>query len=193
MSLSERQREILDAALERIDELGIQELTMKRIAATVGISEPALYRHFTSKSEILSAVVGEMETVSAQSLESARRTGRGSAEVLASFLESHSRRFAEHPALTAVLFSEDLFRNDPTLHSRVGAIVSNTQELLRREIEKGRASGDFRRDLEPEAAALMLAGGFRLLVSLWNLRGHNFDLIARTRSYLESAIKVLKG
>ncbi len=166
---------------------------MKRIAATVGISEPALYRHFTSKSEILSAVVGEMETVSAQSLESARRTGRGSAEVLASFLESHSRRFAEHPALTAVLFSEDLFRNVPTLHSRVGAIVSNTQELLRSEIEKGRASGDFRRDLEPEAAALMLAGGFRLLVSLWNLRGHNFDLIARTRSYLESAIKVLKG
>lgn len=193
MSLSERQREILDAALERIDESGIQELTMKRIAASVGISEPALYRHFTSKSEILSAVVGEMETVSAQSLESARRTGRGSAEVLASFLESHSRRFAERPALTAVLFSEDLFRNDATLHSRVGAIVSNTQELLRREIEKGRASGEFRRDLEPEAAAFMLAGGFRLLVSLWNLKGHDFDLIARTRSYLESAIKILKN
>lgn len=193
MLLSERQREILDAALERIDESGIQELTMKRIAASVGISEPALYRHFASKSEILSAVVGEMETVSALSLESARRTGQGSAEVLTSFFEAHSRRFAERPALTAVLFSEDLFRNDSTLHSRVGAIVSNTQELLRREIERGRASGEFRRDTEPEAAALMLAGGFRLLVSLWNLRGHDFDLIARSRSFLESAMKVLKG
>lgn len=192
MSLSERQREILDAALERINESGIQELTMKRIAASVGISEPALYRHFASKSEILAAVVGEMETVSALSLDSVRRTGQGSAEVLASFLEAHSRRFAERPALTAVLFSEDLFRNDGSLHARVGAIVSNTQELLRREIEKGRASGEFRRNIDPEAAALMLAGGFRLLVSLWNLRGHDFELIARTRSFLDSAMKMLK-
>jgi TetR/AcrR family fatty acid metabolism transcriptional regulator len=48
-----RQIEIMDAATLRIDQYGIQELTIKNLAADLNLSEAALYRHFKSKNEIL--------------------------------------------------------------------------------------------------------------------------------------------
>ena len=43
---SDRQIEIMEAATARIDTYGIQNLTIKNLAADIGLSEPALYRHF---------------------------------------------------------------------------------------------------------------------------------------------------
>ena len=48
-----RQIEIMEAATARIDKHGIQNLTIKNLAADIGLSEPALYRHFKGKNEIL--------------------------------------------------------------------------------------------------------------------------------------------
>ena len=52
MQLTVRQQEIIDAALALIAEQGIQNLTIKNIAAALKITEPAIYRHFDSKHEI---------------------------------------------------------------------------------------------------------------------------------------------
>ena len=53
MNFSERQIQIIEAATKRIDKYGIQELTTKNLAADIGLSEAALYRHFKSKNDIL--------------------------------------------------------------------------------------------------------------------------------------------
>ena len=47
MELSKRQKEIIGAAISLIAQNGIEGLTTKALAAAVGISEPALYRHFS--------------------------------------------------------------------------------------------------------------------------------------------------
>ncbi|MFA6506196.1 MAG: TetR/AcrR family transcriptional regulator [Treponemataceae bacterium] len=192
MPLSDRQREIIDAALELINDQGIQELTMKRIAAAVGVSEPALYRHFPSKSEILSAVVDEMEAARSGAMSAGKTAGQSAESVLLTFFEAHATQFQSRPELTTILFSEDVFRNDAKLLSRVVAIISGTQALLRAEIEKGKLSGFFRQDADTENAALMLAGGFRLLVSTWRLGDYPFNLSERTASFVKSVLALLK-
>jgi AcrR family transcriptional regulator len=48
-----RQQQIIDTARILIFKCGSEYLTVKRIAAEVGISEAAIYRHFTSKKSIL--------------------------------------------------------------------------------------------------------------------------------------------
>jgi len=50
-----RQIEIMEAATLRIDHYGIQELTIKNLAADIGLSEAALYRHSKSKNDIMMA------------------------------------------------------------------------------------------------------------------------------------------
>ncbi|MCK5675079.1 MAG: helix-turn-helix transcriptional regulator, partial [Spirochaetales bacterium] len=47
--LTKRQRQIIDISINIISERGIQDLTMKNLSSQLGISEPAIYRHFESK------------------------------------------------------------------------------------------------------------------------------------------------
>jgi AcrR family transcriptional regulator len=52
-----RRGEILDAALAVFGEKGYESGTMREIAARVGVSEPAIYRHYESKEAILTDIV----------------------------------------------------------------------------------------------------------------------------------------
>src|SRR5690606_10615788 len=59
---TDRQIEIMDAATNRISKFGIQNLTNKTFAADNGLSEPALYRHFKSKNQILWSLLEYFKT-----------------------------------------------------------------------------------------------------------------------------------
>ena len=50
---TDRQVEIIEAATRRIDQYGIQNLTIKNLASDINVTEPALYRHFKRKDDIL--------------------------------------------------------------------------------------------------------------------------------------------
>src|SRR5512138_400052 len=58
-----RQQQIIDAAGRLIFKYGSEHLTVKRIAAEVGITEAAIYRHFKSKKSILSFLLSHIERV----------------------------------------------------------------------------------------------------------------------------------
>ena len=53
----ERRTEIAAAALKIVGEYGVAGATMARIAEEVGISGPALYKHFSGRAEILEAAM----------------------------------------------------------------------------------------------------------------------------------------
>ena len=55
--LTDRQQEIIDTSLEIISTIGIQGLTIKNLSKRIGISEPAIYRHYENKISILLAIL----------------------------------------------------------------------------------------------------------------------------------------
>ena len=55
-----RQEQILRAALELADEIGVERLSMRAVADRVALSAMGLYRHFANKGEILDALVGRV-------------------------------------------------------------------------------------------------------------------------------------
>ena len=57
MEYTARQIEIINAATELMNQGGIQQLTTKSLAEKIGFSEPAIYRHFKNKTDILSSVL----------------------------------------------------------------------------------------------------------------------------------------
>ena len=59
--LTTRQEEILDHTLALLREQGLARLTMKKVATRVGFTEPALYRHYATKEELLLGVLGRLE------------------------------------------------------------------------------------------------------------------------------------
>ena len=57
--LSDRQQQILEESIKLISEKGIQGFTIKNLSKSIGFSEPAIYRHFTSKIEILKTILNQ--------------------------------------------------------------------------------------------------------------------------------------
>lgn len=53
------QRALIDEAVRTIQHHGVDALTLRAVAQTLGVSRTALYRHFTDKSALLAAVAGE--------------------------------------------------------------------------------------------------------------------------------------
>ena len=53
MEMRLRQLEIIEAAGEILTQAGLAGLTTKKLAARIGFSESALYRHFKGKEEIV--------------------------------------------------------------------------------------------------------------------------------------------
>ena len=61
MKLTKRQNEIIDTALNLTASGGIQNLTIKNLADALGITEPAIYRHFKNKSEIVKTMIARFD------------------------------------------------------------------------------------------------------------------------------------
>ncbi len=59
-STAVRQQEIVDAAVQLIGSHGLRGTTVSRIAASVGISRGALYRHFPNREAVLEAALLRM-------------------------------------------------------------------------------------------------------------------------------------
>jgi len=189
--MSNRQDEIVATALQLISNEGIQELTMKKIAAAIGITEPALYRHFASKSRILSAVVDKLAAARSALLTEAALRGPDVESMVTSFFVGHARLFTQEPAMTVILFSEDLFRNDAELSDRVAMVIADTKERIESALSSGVASGLLRTDLDLPTATLLLVGGFRQLVSSWRLNGYRFQLEEQTDHFVKSSMRLL--
>lgn len=58
-TMSIQREDILACACEIYLERGLEGLSMRRLARAVGVTAPALYRHFEGKEEVLLAVIGE--------------------------------------------------------------------------------------------------------------------------------------
>ena len=103
---SERQIEIIEAATKRIDEHGIQDLTIKTLAADLNLSEAALYRHFKSKNEILLGLLtyfieemkGRLDLILSNK-------DRSPSELLKDLFDSQLKTFVQKPSVVSVILS----------------------------------------------------------------------------------------
>jgi len=97
---ADRRQQILDAALAIADERGLDAVTMRAVAARVGVTAMALYPHVTSKEDLLDGLVGRL--LSELSLpDPAKPWGDRLREIAWSARETAHR----HPAVMPLLFA----------------------------------------------------------------------------------------
>jgi AcrR family transcriptional regulator len=196
MNTTERQKDILKAAFTLIADLGIQELTIKNLAKAVGVSEPALYRHFDSKASILLAIADEIFSIRNQAWRNALTENTPAAECLKRFFLSQAQSFESMPSLVIVLYPDMLFKQDPLLLERINRMIKETKDGIRKILYTGIEEGSFRKDLDADAVAVMLIGGFRVLVSEWQITsGHSesLSLVNATRGHIHSVLRLISA
>ncbi len=174
--LTDRQEEIIKASIEIISEKGIQKLTIKNLSKKIGISEPAIYRHFENKIGILLAILAKFENYMLSDKVVPEDTEMSPIIKLEGIFTHHFTYFDRNPAFAAVVFAEEIFRDDNRLSEKIHAIITKNFEMMLSMVKKGQASGEIRSDIEGDQIVLIIMGGLRLIVKKWKLSNHGFSI-----------------
>ena len=190
---TERQQEIIDCSIEIISSKGIQGLTIKNISKEIGFSEPAIYRHFRSKTEIILAILDNFK-VMADFLSEAMENLEDSAIEKINFMFSKMMEmFSEQPSLVSVIFSEEIFKNEESLKEKIREILNLHQKTVERILEKGQKENNVRKDIDKESLALIMMGSLRLLVKRWDLNDYNFNIKEEGEKLIQSLNIILNS
>jgi AcrR family transcriptional regulator len=173
---TDRQIQILETSMELIANKGIQGFTIKNLSNAIGISEPAIYRHFDGKTAILIAILDNFKEMVGMMSSLIANTDATAIVKIERLFYKMIEIFTEQPAIISVIFSEEIFKNDIILKNKIIEIQNLHQSHIESVIEKGQDGNNVRNDIDKSTLALMLMGAFRLLVKRWDLNSHNFNL-----------------
>ncbi len=124
VSLTPRQAEILDRTAELVAEAGLANLTMKRVAERVGFTEPAIYRHFTGKRELVLGLVDRLGERLLGTLRGiAADASRPPRERLLGMVRHHVQVLRATRGLPILLLAEGLASGDEELVARMGGVM----------------------------------------------------------------------
>src|SRR5690554_6482264 len=141
---TDRQIEIMEAATNRISKFGIQNLTIKTLAEDIGLSEPALYRHFKSKNEILLSLLAYFKSEMKNRIQSIPfKPNDTEGDKLRAIFNSQLQTFINKPAIVSVIFAESIFHYDESLSNKVSEIMDMMQHFVKENIQKGQENGQY--------------------------------------------------
>jgi AcrR family transcriptional regulator len=176
MVLSERQTEIIDKSISIIGTKGIQGLTIKNLSKEIGISEPAIYRHFESKTAILITILDNFKEM-ASFMGATMKDNNGAAMEKIEFMFSQIIEvFSVTPCFISVIFSEEVFKNDKILKEKVIEIMDQNEQTIETIIKQGQDKGEIRTDIDNNTLALMIMGTLRFRVKQWDLKNYHGDM-----------------
>ena len=187
---TERQNEIIDCSIEIIDKKGIQGLTIKNISKEIGISEPAIYRHFKSKTDIILAILENFK-IMADFLSDTMDNFEGEAVEKISFMFSKMlEMFSNQPSIVSVIFSEEIFKNEEILKEKIVEIMDVKEKTIEDIILDGQNKGEVRTDIDNKTLALIVIGALRFRIKQWDLRNQHQDLLQEGQSLIK-ALKII--
>ncbi|MFW6257735.1 MAG: TetR/AcrR family transcriptional regulator [Prolixibacteraceae bacterium] len=188
---TERQQEIIETALGLINEKGIQGLTIKNLSKRLGITEPAIYRHFENKIQILIALLDLLKKNTSGIFQAELNSDEPAVQKIERLFEKHFKSFAEMPSLASVVFSEEIFRNEEKLISKISEVIEHNNQTLRAILTEGQRNNEIRNDIEAGHLVIFIMGALRLYIKKWQFSGFAFNLEKEGAKLIESVKRLI--
>ncbi|MBK7381170.1 MAG: TetR/AcrR family transcriptional regulator [Ignavibacteriales bacterium] len=154
-----RQGQIKKAVLGIISSEGIGKLSTRNLASKIGVTEGALFRHFSSKKEIMLSILNDVKSELIADQEKITFSSTLSAEEkLFKFLCIHIKYLIENKGVTILLFSEAAHMNDSQLKKGLREILLTQKEYISRIIKQGMNEGVWDKSLNVENVATLYMG-----------------------------------
>lgn len=187
-----RKEEIVQAALDVVGKRGVRALTISAIAKTAGMSEANIYRHFSGKDDIYSAladfigssVMGNAATIAAGS--------RNPLKKLETIFFSHVALITEHPGIPRFVFSDDIHLGHRNIAETLAVRIGNYIETLTGVIAAGVAEGELKAGLSPRETALTLLGMIQLTALRWTIGSASFEIRPEAERLWQNFMKLVR-
>lgn len=156
LELTPKRAEIADAALRIIETRGITALTTAALAAELGVSSGAPFRHFANREAILEAVVLRVEELILATFPPQTDPPLDRIQAL---LRARARVVGGHRGIGRLMFSEQFALALPeAAAARLRTVVARTRAFLLEALEEAQREGAVRADLSPEALLTVVFG-----------------------------------
>lgn len=175
-----RQTGLVQAALQLAAVQCPAEITTRDLAAEVGITQGAVFKHFDSKEAIwLAALDWVHESLMARLRAGAvAHAARGALAALRAVFVAHVDFVREHPGVPRLIFQELQQGRSSLLKDRVEALMDAYRKLVAGLLEQARSERSIAADVDTHAATVLFIGAIQGLV-MQSLMAGSLDRIQR--------------
>lgn len=171
-----RREQIAEAALALVAEQGVGALTVRNVAQVVGVTPPALYRHFPGgKADVLASILDLLDVVKSESIRQALAEDGPALMKLRRCYEVHISVVQRYRALPTLVLSDALWVAEPKLRERLQASHRWQQDQVAEIIRQGQAVGEIRSDIQADQIFVQFLGLFLTIAILYSRTGAMID------------------
>ena len=163
-SAEDRKSEIEQTTLKLAFKHGPSQVTTGMIARELGLTQPAIYRHYPKKDDIWAAVA---EFLGAEINQNIARSDDPSLSPIArleKLVLGHMKLVQKYPALPEFMLIRDQKNSQAIVQNSIQIATGKFRNALEEEVKAAVADGTFRKDLDPADAAALIFGVIQSLV-----------------------------
>ncbi|MGC9151252.1 MAG: TetR/AcrR family transcriptional regulator [Microbacter sp.] len=187
-----RQEEIKQAVLDIVYNEGLKSLSTKNLAAHIGLSEGAIFRHFASKQDILLSILQDIQNELITQLREISLSAHSPEVKLEKFFCTTVHYLIEKKGVTMLMFSEASHSNDMVLKNSLQQIFNAQRNMVSKIMLDGIATGIWDDQVSVERISMIYLGIPVTLNIELVLNGGLFFQNDFCRQMLELIFKMLK-
>ena len=174
-TVSDKREAILRSATHVFARKGFFNSKVSDIAAAAGIADGTVYLYFKSKDEILHSIFDRAMVDFIADGKRELETIEDPVSKLRRIAELHLERLGDDRDL-AIVFQVELRGSTKFMQEFSAAGFAEYLDIIKRTIEDGQRSGEFRSDVKPITCAKILYGALDEMVTNWILSPRSYPL-----------------
>jgi TetR/AcrR family transcriptional regulator len=186
-----RKAEIVATILGLADRIGPDRVTTGAVAAEVGVTQAAIFRHFATKAAMWNAVADHVADTLTTAWDAALAQADLPVDRVKALIEAQLGQIAATPAMPMLLFSRELNVENAALRLSFRGRLATFQGHLAREVAKGQQAHALRSDVAAADVAVLLASLVQGVAIRWSLGARDFALQAEGLRLLDVQLHLL--
>jgi TetR/AcrR family transcriptional regulator len=186
-----RKAEIVATILGLADRIGPDRVTTGAVAAEVGVTQAAIFRHFPTKAVMWNAVADHVAETLTTAWDTALATADLPVERIKALVGAQLGQIAAIPAMPMLLFSRELNVENAALREAFRGRLATFHGHLMRAVAEGQKSQALRGDVVAADVAVLLTSLVQGVAIRWSLGARDFALRAEGLRLLDVQLRLL--
>jgi TetR/AcrR family transcriptional regulator, fatty acid metabolism regulator protein len=191
-TISNRQKELIEAAGKILTASGVGGLTIKNLAREMDFSESAIYRHFASKEEIIVALLDYLAKNTDERYSEVSNSNLSPEEKFKALFKSQFLFFSQNPHFVVAVFSDGLMERKGKINEAILNIMAVKTKHLLPIITEGQRVGVFTRDLDSQVLMHIAMGTIRLQMFKWRVADFKIDITKKGDEFIQALLLLIK-
>ncbi|MDP4581621.1 MAG: TetR/AcrR family transcriptional regulator [Saprospiraceae bacterium] len=192
VKISDRQLEIIEAAGKILTTSGVSGLTIKNLAKEMKFSESAIYRHFTSKEEIIIALLEFLAVSMDDRYTNTISSEQSPEEKFTTLFQNQFSFFKKNPHFVVAVFSDGLLEESQRINEIILKIMGVKMKHLMPIILEGQQKKVFTNAIKSDELLHIVMGTFRLQMFKWRVTNFQFDISREGDNMIQAVLTLIK-